>query len=166
MVLVATLGSTAKAVWVNPAEWDFYLETEGEDVSWDSLTNVRTDYPQYDYNWHTDYTELYVQGTWYSGDVDSGSGTASGLPFVISDEDVGEPGVFTAHVHIDVDAEGYGHISMTNVVLGAIELGGVLQEVEAFRCGGNVTVTAVPEPATVALLGLGSLVLIRRKRRT
>jgi len=168
VVLMAVLAPTAKAVAENPAEWSFSLETYEGDVSWISSTNVITGYPQYEYSWQLDYADLQVFGSWYSilgyVDVDeySGSGTESGLPFIVLDDDLGEEGAFTAHVLAGVDEDGYGYANMTNVVFGSFEGYGVT----GFRCGGDATVTGVPEPATICLLGLGALSLISRKKRT
>jgi len=167
VVLAATLASTAKAE--NPANWTFSLETYGGDASWDSTTNVDTGYPQYDYTWQMDYADVQMVGIgWYDilgyipVDEKSGSGTASGLPFDILNEHDEEPGVIAYDIHAYVDTSGFGHISLTNIDFGSVGD----YPVEGFRLGGEATVTGVvPEPATIALLGLGSLSLIRRKRR-
>jgi hypothetical protein len=171
VVSMAAIAPTAKAVGVNPAAWSFSLETEtsGGNASWTSPTNVVTGYPQYEYNWQLTYADLKITGIgWYDimsyipGGDKSGSGTESGLPFaVLNLEDVGQTGTFTvASVLAGVDAAGYGYANMTDVVLGLYNDYGIT----GFRCGGNATVTAIPEPATIALLGLGSLTLLRRKR--
>ena len=168
VVLVAALASTAKAIGITPAVWDFSLETHGSEASWTSSTTVITGSPQYEYDWALSSAELLLTGIgWWdvlpyipSGDK-SGSGTEYGLPFVVLDKDVGQAGVFTAHVLAGVDASGSGYTFMTDVVLGVVDIYGV----EGFRCGGEATVTAVPEPTTVCLLGLGALSLLRRKHR-
>jgi len=171
MVLVAAFGSAAKAVPVNPAEWIIKLATDGEDVSWKSTDHIDTDYLQYDYEWQWELTAaklrynswFYVLG--YVPAADKGSsGTDYELPFVILDQDVGEPGVFTAHVTAGVDIDGYGYVSMTDITLGSFLLSDVVYDVTGAWFEVDATVTAVPEPATLSLLVLGSLLLVRKRR--
>jgi len=166
VMLVAAFGSRAKAD--NPAEWTFYLETlrlsgtnQGEDTYWDSPTNVDTGYPEYEWTLEVTQGDMRISGLgWISGvppDGISGSGIEPGLPFG-SCEWVEEPGVFAANICEGVDEFGYGYVSMTDVTFGSTS--GL--DVTGFRMGGNVIVT--PEPATVLLLGLGSLALLRKRR--
>jgi len=174
VVLVAAFGSPAKAVPVNPADWEFTLITDGNDVSWTSPTHVDTDYLQYDYEWQWELTDaklrynswFYVLG--YISAADKGSSGANDeLPFVILDRDVGEPGVFTAHVTAGVDENGWGRISATNVWFGQIEdplNPGNYYDVTGAWFKGDATITAVPEPAALSLLALGSLPLLRKHR--
>jgi hypothetical protein len=164
VVLVAALASTAKATAVNPAEWDFSLESYGSDDFWTSSTNVYTGYPQYDYVWELTYAELYLNNIWFNvlGYIDppSGSGSANGLPFDVLDQGYLESGIFGVDLHCYVDGSGFGHVDATNVYFGSF---GIFS-VDGFKGGGHVTVTAVPEPATVLLLGLGALALLRKRR--
>ena len=168
VVLVAAFGSTAKAE--NPAEWTFSLVTHGEDEIWNSLTQVDTGYPQYDYDWsltHVEGTDPWpaneIDGIWYDAWYDmpdedkSGYGTALGLPFDILHIPEDPPEMFM-DVYVYVDDEGRGHISVTDITFD--------QGITGFRFTGDVTVTAVPEPATLSLLGLGALSLIRRRKNS
>lgn len=172
VVLLAAFQSTAKAVPVNPANWTFDFQTyrlpdslDGQDAYWDSLTNVDTDYPQYDYNWQLTQAELLVAGEWQPIlddyiDPRSGSGTAVSLPFDILDQRFEERRVFAVNIHVYVDEGGFGHISATNVYFDNY-LG---SDVEGFRCQGTAAVTAVPEPAALSLLALGSLALLKKRK--
>jgi hypothetical protein len=169
VAMIAAPASTVKAGGVLPAEWDFSLETHGSNAFWTSSTNVLTGYPQYEYNWQLSYADFELSGIgWVSilpyvpSDNKSGSGTEAGLPFVVLNENVGSAGEFTAHVYAGVDGGGYGFANMTNVSLGNFEYNNVTYGITGFRCGGDATV--VPEPATICMLGLGALGLIRRKR--
>jgi hypothetical protein len=164
VMLLATFGSIAKAE--NPVNTSFDLLTYGSPTSWDSPTNVDTGYPQYDYTWRIDYADLQVDGDEWSTIMGylpetSGSGTEPGLPFVIADDHWGATGIFDVNTYTHVDAEGWGHISVTDISFGQVGP----STVTGFRYGGTATVEGVPEPATVCLLGLGGLAMLSRKPR-
>lgn len=171
IALIAVPAPEVKAADVNPVEWDFSLETYGTDTSWTSSTNIPIGHPQYEYNLQLDYVDFKVPVLgWYDVlthmDTQSASGTAYGIPFNIADFNIDitldvlgvDYEVFSAHFNGGVDGEGYGFADMTDVSLGDY----LIYSVEGFRCGGTIMVTAVPEPATICLLGLGGL-LLRRK---
>jgi len=170
MILAAMFGSTAKAVSVNPADWNFFLISYGTAASWTSSTNVETGYPQYDYSWQLTKMDLKLAedgDEWVSvldsipaGDR-SGSGTAYGLGFEILDHRFESSGVFGADTNIYVDAGGFGHVSADNIYFGSYEGHNVV----GLGMGGDITVTAIPEPTAIALLSVGALLLLRRRRQ-
>jgi hypothetical protein len=177
-MLMAAFGSTAKAVTENPANWTFQLETYGAYVSWLSDSNVPKDFPQYDYDWQLTQAELKIEGEDLPGgfqwipilgslpeEQKSGIGSESELPITISGPPdppllhIQQEGI-TAYIYLGVTGDGYGSADMLNITfsqVGEYDVTGAL-------FSGDFNVTAVPEPATILLLGLGSLVLLRRRR--
>ena len=171
VALIAAFGSTARAV--NPAEWDFFLETFGSAATWGSPTVVDTGFPQYDYNWQLTQAQLQleVDGFVWINILDSispgdksGSGTANGLPFdILNSLHIDQPGI-TADIYALVSGGGLGQALISDITFGQVEDNGTFYNVTGARFGGEVTVTGVPEPATVFLLGVGCLALLGRRR--
>jgi len=177
-ILAAVFGSTAKAVPVNPANWHWSLVTYGNRYDDGPLSPpVDPGYPQYDYSWQQTHESgpwpaLQVLSQWHDiwdnilPSDKSGSGTLGPLPWV--DElilHISSPEI-TADILVSADENGYGTISIANITFGQVQYGGWFYNVTGARFQGDVTIEGVPEPATICLLGLGSLVLLRRRRST
>ena len=172
--LLIMSASTAKAVCVNPAEWHFSLVTYGPNDCWNSSTCVEPGYPEYDYEWELTHEggpwpAVQVVGQWFDiwNDIDPGDKSGSGTFFgELPTEDrliihIDYPEI-EADFYATIDSEGYGHISIRNVDFGLAEG----YPVTGARFTGNVTVTAVPEPATIVLLGMGVLITFTRRKRS
>jgi hypothetical protein len=166
VIFAAAFASTAKAVPVNPAEWNFVVITYGTDACWESGTNVDTGYPQYEYDWQIIQMNLKVEDLGCRSIIDdvpgdkSGGDTANAIPFEMLDQRFGLPGMFGMDINIYVDAGGFGHICADEINLGSYDG----HAVEGIGLTGNITVNGIPEPTTIALLGLGGLVLVCRRR--
>lgn len=167
LMSLITFAATAKAVPVNPTEWNFSLTTYGSRSYWSSTTDLVPTYPQYDYDWQLTKLEVLVFGqVWHDVlpivpiNERSGSGSLGQLPWedeiIIQINNLNITATFMA----SGDIHGHGGICVDNVDFG---LG-----ISGARFQGNVTVTGVvPEPATIALLGTaGVWVLTRKRRRT
>jgi hypothetical protein len=170
-LLLAGFTPAANAVIENPADWDFLLETFREpggwsSGSWMSDTSVPTGFPQYEYTWQLTSAQYGIRtdGTvaWFEFDnVDYGihgpfveNGLAFFLdPILIQQQDPPPDASATILLGVITTGDGVGHITAT-----CLE-----PEVTAVRVQGYFTVAAIPEPATVFLLSLGTLVLLRKR---
>jgi hypothetical protein len=161
--VVAGFGSTAKAV-----TWSFGLESlDGNDVSWNSLPDrVPTGAGPYLYDWALSLAEWRLDGSWESIPfVDlpaAGSGSEDDLSILIVADfkNIDLIGLI-ATLNLFVDAGGKGLAVLEDIEFGQTSDG---KTVSGARFNGTMTISPVPEPAMVALLGLGSLVLFRKRR--
>ena len=159
-------------MYVNPVDWHFSLTTYGSRDDWLAPTLVEPGWPAYDYEWQLTHEvgpwpAVQIVGMWYDmwdlipDPEKSGFGTLGPLPWY--DElilHIEYPGI-TADFLVSADLNGNAQISIDNIIFGSVEG----YEVTGARFQGNVTVTGVvPEPATVALLVLGSLILLRKRK--
>ncbi|MCK5114793.1 MAG: PEP-CTERM sorting domain-containing protein [Phycisphaerae bacterium] len=159
-----------------PVTWTFTELTvmNGQQFHWTSPTAVDPTFSRYDYVYNITKAEGYV-GIWLDvtdmvpDGMDTGSGFHEGAPpFTIMSEafDVTESGVTVqAFLNASVDENGFAHLDMTGNAdgTGGVTISGLAS---GLRMSGNVTVTPTPEPATMGLLGIGGLALIRRRRKT
>jgi hypothetical protein len=162
-VIAASLLVPMAAI-ADTTHWDFDLETEGQDVFWTSSTAVPNDMPVYDATYLITLVEVMVS---YLGipfgpfDVTdeipseylSNSDTFAGPPpIVIMDGHLAypeppEPPSIEADIHMEIDAGGYGQMSITDVYLGEIDYdlgwpwGIVTVQIESIRMAGWVEVT-------------------------
>ena len=164
VVLTATFGSMAKAD--NPVTWDFSLESHGDrDCEGPLSPPIDTGWEKYDYSWVITSSDIEVMGSWHPGLTNSGSGSfGPPNPIPFTDETVYQhlSTEIDFDVLVSVDENGYGTICIDNIDFGQAEFQGSDYDVTGIKFDGSVTVT--PEPATVLLLGLGSLALLRKRR--
>ena len=164
LLATSTFISPAKAD--NPTYWHVSLDTEGEDVYWDSPTNIDPGYPRYDWTSELTQMDVFVSGLgWISlmdelpADVLLMTGTEYGVPYG-SCEFVEEPGVFAANICEGIDELGYGYGSITGISFGSVSG----YDLIGLRYGADVTVEGIPEPTTLLLLRLGSFALLKKGR--
>jgi hypothetical protein len=165
LALTGALGS--------PAGAETWLVTSGEST-WLSDTTVPPGLPQYDYEWTLTQAQILVD--WPTGadwldildllDIaKAGSGTKPGLPFTLDTIEIrlnGAEPIVTGDILLGVavmGGQGYGTAHLDTGTLELGQFGGY--DVLHARFGGDFTVT--PEPATILLLSLGSLVLLRKR---
>lgn len=171
--LLTGFAMPADAATENPASWDFVIEASRElggtwtPVNWESTSTVPSTLDQYDYTWQLTDAQFRIQvdGTvfwWPFDDLDEtlhAGSVGDGLSFLLDPiaVDQGVPDVTTSLL-LGVLTSGLG-VGQLSVISSDSAVTGVHVE-------GNFTVTAVPEPATVLLLSLGSFVLFKRRRKT
>jgi hypothetical protein len=179
VALLMVYASPAGAVSV--IDWTWSLETteDGDTDTQLAPTTIDTGAPEYQYSWTITRADVSAQiddlpepPQEFSilADVNpiSGSGNSFTLPISIPTNpvvmDLPEIG---ARISMAVLTNGTVLAQVSNVDLRTVEGGGgTTHDVINARFEGTLQVTAVPEPATIMLLGLGSITLIgKRKRR-
>jgi hypothetical protein len=164
-VVFGLLGVSLSTAAQTRVQWNWLLDTRGQDVTWRSSTPVDTRGAEYDAVYEITKLEIWVRWSFFDfGPFDvtdqippedrSGSGTLDGPPPVtIFDGRVEyppppDPPAFAADVKIDLDANGYGNASLRNVVLGQMRFylegfGEQIVTLRRVRIQGTVTVTSV-----------------------
>jgi hypothetical protein len=172
ILLLMCLGSSARAV-----TWSFDFESlDGSTDTWGPESPpVETGAIEYDYQWELTDVQLRIEGAslplgfdWISilsilpPEDTTGFGTESTLPFLLDPIQIDEPGI-TADIHLGViiDGDGIATGLLNNITFGTIGTDPIFN-VTGIQISGDFTVT--PEPATVALLSIGALAILRKRR--
>lgn len=165
MALAATLVLQATALAGQDSEtWNFNESTNGQDVFYVSPTNVDPSANLYDASYVITTVEVTVRVSIFTFPVDvtdqvppellSNSSTNPGpAPILLFDDQITYPDPPTApaidaNVRVELDAGGFGRLSVTNITLGSLLVdvpgfGMVNAQLVGFRVAGSVTVTAI-----------------------
>lgn len=163
--LALALALVPAAPAANVVLWNFDISTTGNDVFWDSTTQIDAFAPEFDYTYNITKVEVDVKyliftfkGIDITGQIPpeykSQSGTLFGPPpLTLIDQLITyplppEPPGITAYIKVTIDAAGFGHLSATQVVLGTVMVpipgfGTVPADLEKVRLVGEVTVKAI-----------------------
>ncbi len=167
VAMAVTLPAAAQS-----AHWTFSESTGGGDVEWYSSTSVETTAAQYDYSYDITYIAVdvvFVGSVWgpydITGDVDPefrhGEGLEDGpLPVTLMDQSLegdgdGDGSIdISAHMFMEINGKGRGHMTVTDVWLGTVivDMGWPFgdQEVQLDRVymDGAIDVTPITPPCT------------------
>jgi len=176
--LLAVYASPASAVPMVNWTWDLEVFADDDTDTWVSiLPNVDLGAPGYEYSWAITKANVYVDPPvspqeWSVLDFiapTGDSGTSDTLfieifspfePLVIDLPEIG------AEITLVVLSTGVGAAGISSVDLRTLAGGGGDSfPVVRAMFGGTLSVTAIPEPATIVMLGLGSATLLGKRRR-
>ena len=166
VLLLMALGSSARAV-----TWQFNFESlDGNNDTWGPESPpVETSAIQYDYQWEITQADIQLSsggnptgwipfmGGLPAEDI-SGFGTKSSIPFTLSPIVFDEPGI-NATLFLFVLADGTAGGTLGSIIFSPLS---AEVDVTGVRIEGDFTVT--PEPATVALLAIGAIAVLRKRR--
>jgi hypothetical protein len=177
VLLLMCLGSSARAV-----TWSFDFESlNGSMDTWGPEPPVvETEAIEYDYQWELTDAQLRIEHETLPGGVEwipilnilqpedkFGSGTEGPLPFILSPIHIDAPGI-TADMRLGVLKGGLLTDGQATGILNNITFGTIgsdpVYDVTGVRIWGDFTVTPVPEPVSIALLSLGVLTVLTKRR--
>lgn len=165
-VAAAAMAGASTGAQAAPIVWDFTIEALSEnDVSWLSPSTLPDGFASYDYTYNVTNAEVRIDldivEIWQSipGATSSGNGSFSGFPTVLISDSVDE-GDNAANIVVGINDAGRGYAELTD-----LQFGTFIGEVTGLRFAGNIQITPVPEPAGVALVGLGVMAIVLRRPR-
>jgi hypothetical protein len=167
-VLSIAAGSASAS---NPTMWTTTLvtvDTSTPSASWTSSTPIDLGYPSYTYSYEITQANIQLLGiTWTDvlsslGSNASGNGAFGAPPVNLQSTTFNETQLgttITGTLSMDIDSSGFAHLDLSNFNFS----GG---SVTGLQAQADVTVTGVPEPASMALMGLAGGMLLLRRRAT
>ena len=177
VLVLMCLGSSARAV-----TWSFDFESlDGSmDIWGPELPAVETEAIEYDYQWELTDAQLRIEGDGLLGGSEwipilnilqpedkFGSGTEGPLQFMLSPIHIDAPGI-TADMRLGVLKGGLLTDGQATGILNNITFGTIgtdpVYDVTGVRIAGDFTVNPVPEPASIALLSLGVIAVLTKRR--
>tara|TARA_Y100000294_G_C8504363_1_gene316128 strand:- start:249 stop:983 length:735 start_codon:yes stop_codon:yes gene_type:complete len=169
--------SVAFPCFADTVHWEFSESTNGNDVLWISPTSVDPNADQYEYVYDITYIAVDVEflGQIFgpfdvTGDIDPeirhGKGTGSGpAPILLMDEDVeadadGDGDIDVgANIFMQLNANGYGQLDITNVFLGDVLIdmgwpfGNVEVDIDRIYLDGAIDLTSISNPCPADING-------------
>jgi hypothetical protein len=176
VILAAGVVMLLSARTANAVIWDFNLPVPNTNNVFGPQLGPAFDagFPQYDYNWQlttvnvsidTGAGGIITQSILADISPNNGSDSSSTTSFVIANANPVAIALdeLTANFYLTV-VNGFGYAKIKNIQFGTVPSGSETFPIVGAQFIGQLTVTPVPEPATVLLLGSGTLVLLRKRR--